>query len=98
MRAPFLSRLRHIDPQRLVRLVHLVARLVPGAHCLPRALVAQLLLRRRGLDPVLRFGVRKDAGRLDAHAWLELDGAPLLESHETLRDYTPFTPNPGAKP
>lgn len=80
-----------LTPQRIVRLVHLVSRAVPGAHCLPRALVAQLLLRRRGFDTELRLGVRKEAGgRLDAHAWLELGGVPLMESVEALKDYSAF--------
>jgi hypothetical protein len=79
-----------LTPQRIVRLVHLVSRLVPGAHCLPRSLVAQLLLRRGGFDPILRIGVRKQGHRLDAHAWLELEGAAVMEDDELLQELTPF--------
>jgi len=43
--------------------------------CLVAALAARAMLRRRGMDSVLRFGVRRGAdGRLGAHAWLEAGG------------------------
>jgi hypothetical protein len=43
--------------------------------CLVAALAARAMLRRRGIDSVLRFGVRRGAdGRLGAHAWLEAGG------------------------
>ena len=44
--------------------------------CLRHALVAGQ--RIKALDPVLRIGVaRGDGGRIDAHAWLEIDGRGL---------------------
>jgi hypothetical protein len=43
------------------------------APCLPTALVAQWMLRRRGVPSKLRLGVRRDASALAAHAWLEID-------------------------
>lgn len=47
------------------------------ATCLRQSLLVYYLLRRKGLAPGLKIGVRKDDGRLDAHAWVELDGVPL---------------------
>lgn len=48
-----------------------------GRVCLRRALVLGRLLRRRA--PVLRIGVARPPGEdLHAHAWAEVDGAPLL--------------------
>ena len=44
-----------------------------GAPCLPTALVAQSMLRRRGVASHLRLGVRRDVSGLAAHAWLEID-------------------------
>src|SRR5690349_5295110 len=44
---------------------------VPRATCLTQALAAQVLLRRHGVRGHLRFGVRSEAGRFEAHAWLE---------------------------
>ena len=43
--------------------------------CLRRSLVLTALLRRRGLPATVRFGVRRQAGPLLAHAWVECDGA-----------------------
>jgi hypothetical protein len=44
-----------------------------GAPCLPTALVAQSMLRRRGIASKLCLGVRRDGSALAAHAWLEID-------------------------
>jgi hypothetical protein len=40
--------------------------------CLPRALAAQAMLRRRGVASRLCLGVARDGAQLSAHAWLEL--------------------------
>lgn len=42
------------------------------ANCLPRALAAQAMLRRRGVASRLCVGVAREGGKLAAHAWLEL--------------------------
>ena len=42
------------------------------AECLPRALAAQAMLRRRGIASRLCFGVARDGDALAAHAWVEL--------------------------
>jgi hypothetical protein len=44
-----------------------------NAPCLPTALTAQTMLRRRGIASKLCLGVRRDATALAAHAWLEID-------------------------
>src|SRR5688500_12244795 len=44
--------------------------------CLPRALALHTLLRRNGIQTDLRIGVRREAGSLQAHAWVEHAGAP----------------------
>jgi len=73
---------------RLARLVGVAARnhLLP-LHCLERALVLQVLLRRRGIATELRIGVRREGGALDAHAWLERAGVPLGEPSSTRERY-----------
>ena len=50
------------------------------ATCLRQSLLVYWLLRRRGLDPEIKLGVRKQDGALDAHAWVELDGLALTQS------------------
>ena len=42
------------------------------AACLPRALAAQAMLRRRGVASRLCLGVAREGEALSAHAWLEL--------------------------
>ena len=46
-----------------------------GDTCLRRALVGGHVLRRR--QPGLRVGIAKVDGRIQAHAWLEIDGVSL---------------------
>jgi len=43
-----------------------------NAACLPRALAAQAMLRRRGIASRLCLGVARQDGTLSAHAWIEL--------------------------
>jgi len=43
-----------------------------GAVCLPRALAAQAMLRRRGIASRLCLGVARDGRSLAAHAWVEI--------------------------
>lgn len=60
-----------------VRAARAVTRLWPSTDtCLRRCLL--IGHRLRGLEPVLRIGVRRDAdGRFAAHSWLEFDGRSL---------------------
>jgi hypothetical protein len=62
------------------------ARHVPfKAVCLPQALAAKIMLRRRRVSAVLYFGVARAAeGPIEAHAWLlaagvEVTGYPVAE-------------------
>jgi hypothetical protein len=55
------------------------ARHVPfKAVCLPQAMAARVMLKRRGVDSVLHFGAAKGLERpLDAHAWLDAAGVEV---------------------
>jgi hypothetical protein len=62
------------------------ARYVPfKAVCLPQAMAAQVMLKRRGVKSVMHFGAAKGTDKpLDAHAWLdaagvEVTGYPVAE-------------------
>jgi transglutaminase superfamily protein len=63
-------------------------RLAPPRSCLAQALTAQVMLGRRGRPAEIRFGVRREEGRLDAHAWLECEGEVLVggEGLEVFRE------------
>ena len=61
----------------------------PGrALCLEQSLVLFVLLRRRGVGAELRLGVQPYP--FNAHAWVELDGVPLNETPETIRQFVPM--------
>ena len=79
-----------LPPEKIVWLVAVASRFVPGAHCLARSVAAQLLLARQGQLAQLHIGVRKQVGSLDAHAWLEYDDRPLFESGVHLSQFTPL--------
>lgn len=61
------------------RAVGRAARVLPVGTCLDQAATLQLLLGRDHIVTSLRIGVRKDEQALQAHAWLERDGQPVLE-------------------
>ena len=66
--------------ERLAQLTHIAGhRGLISATCLRQSLVIHTLLRRRGLRPELKLGVRKHGEQLDAHAWVELDGRALSQ-------------------
>lgn len=67
------------EVDRLVRLAAGACRGLYPARCLPRSLVVERLLVRRGAPAELRIGVRVEAGRLAAHAWVEVEGRPVGE-------------------
>lgn len=60
--------------------------------CLRQALALYFLLRRKGLDPSIKFGVAHPAGHPEMHAWVELDGSPL---DPTANAYALFAPTTG---
>src|SRR5262249_19102104 len=73
------------------RLVSLAVRHgVHPANCLQRSLALWWLLRRQGIRSELYIGTRKEAGRLDAHAWIEMEGVVLNDSSDVRHLYEPF--------
>lgn len=65
-------------PARIVWAVRRAAQVVPGASCLTQALAAQVMLARRGWASALVIGVDRGGDAFAAHAWLEIDGRPVL--------------------
>jgi hypothetical protein len=58
--------------------------------CLPRSLALCRMLRRRGYAAQVRIGVRRENDRIAAHAWVEVDGAPLGEPAAIEERFLPF--------
>ena len=81
---------RLVRAHTVARTVRSVARRTPfKAVCLPQAIAAQWMLRRRGATSRLWFGVRRpagagddNAGRLEYHAWLTVGGQCVLGGGE----------------
>jgi len=82
---------REISPDRLAHLVGIAGRhhLRPMT-CLPRSLVLQALLHRQGIEADLRIGVRREAGELRAHAWVEQAGSPVGEPADVELRFQPL--------
>jgi len=73
---------------RLVWAVIAASRRVPGATCLTQSLALHCLLTRAGHHSQLRIGANKDqAGKFQAHAWVEYNGEPLLSSAGEVASY-----------
>lgn len=79
------------EVQRHERLLLLVCRHIVEGPCLTRALVLWCLLKRRGIETTLRFGVRKHDGQLESHAWMEYQGQPLAGEAHVQQGFSPFT-------
>jgi len=59
-------------------------------NCLERSLVLCWLLERRGIGGQLRLGARKEGGRFEAHAWVEVDGSVVNDLYEPHSHFAPF--------
>ena len=74
-----------------VRMVDLAARYSPlRPNCLVRSLTLWWLLRRQGVASELHIGVRKQGDKLEAHAWLEWQGAVLNDQADIASHFSPF--------
>jgi hypothetical protein len=81
------GRTRHPLPvEQVTWAVATAARRLPGQNtCLVQALAAQTLLARHGHVTELRIGVARRGEGIEAHAWLERDGQPVLGEPDRLR-------------
>jgi hypothetical protein len=64
--------------------------------CLRRSLLLWWLLRRDGIDTVLRVGVNREGGTLHAHAWVEHRGTPLNDADDVALRFPAFDRDFGA--
>jgi hypothetical protein len=72
-------------------LVNSAAHYAPGpVTCLTRSLLLRWLLRRRGIASKLRIGVQLTEGRLDAHAWVEVEGIPINDAQDVAQRFAVF--------
>lgn len=62
----------------------------PVINCLSAALAFKLMLQRRNIHTILRFGILKDGDKLRSHAWLERDGSPVNPDDGVIQKYKTF--------
>jgi hypothetical protein len=73
---------------RAVRSVELHGPTRPN--CLERSMTLWWMLRRAGVKGELCIGARKEIGRFEAHAWVELGGQVLNDGAEVHEHYVRF--------
>ena len=61
-----------------------------SATCLHRTLTLWWMLRRRGIDSVVRIGAAQTEQGMAAHAWLERGGFVLNDDADIGRRFSPF--------
>lgn len=72
-------------------MIRLAARYGAGrTSCLERSMALCWLLHRQGIAGVLCLGVRREAGRFEAHAWVEYAGRVLNDRDDVHRRFAPF--------
>jgi hypothetical protein len=77
--------------QKIARIQDGVSRhLIWHASCLEQSLVLWWQLRRRGIAAEMRIGARKEGGRFEAHAWVELGNVILNDFGEAHIHFAPF--------
>jgi Transglutaminase-like superfamily len=79
-----------IEPSTVAWAVTAAATRFPFWHtCLVKALVTDLMLRRRGMPSSIFVGVRRgQIESIDAHAWVESGGAVVIGALDDLGDFT----------
>jgi ribosome-associated translation inhibitor RaiA len=91
------SRPEH-DPSLVSKDAALAGRIVNAADqyglvhpsCLAKSVTLWWLLARQGISSYLRIGIRKVDEKMEAHAWVERDGATLNQSDEHHHHYAAF--------
>ncbi len=76
----------------LARITHISARHnVYKANCLKQALLIWFLLGRRSISSEIKIGMQKDPDcTFSAHAWVECNGEPLIDSKDTIDRFSAF--------
>lgn len=79
------------NPDLIVRMVRAAVRHgLSHPTCLQESLALWWLLGRHGITSELRVGVRKEAAKFEAHAWVECGGVALNEPEAMHEHYSAF--------
>lgn len=78
--------------ETIPRAVELASRRMPiPFSCLERAVVCHVMFDATGASSELRLGVDKTGRQLNAHAWVERDGAVVIGDIDDLDRYRPLS-------
>jgi hypothetical protein len=78
-----LRRVRGDTAEEVISAVETAARRLPWRNvCIHKGIAAQRMLRRRGLDATLHYGIGNGGNALAAHVWVSLDGVPVIGGEE----------------
>ena len=89
----FLRRKSCAQGKSIAKLVDALANRVPfRAVCLQRGLALQWMLRRRGLDAILHYGIKIKPEGLEAHVWVSLDGEVVIGApqHQSFKEVAQY--------
>jgi hypothetical protein len=77
------------SPRQVAWAVGVAADYLPGQYkCLPRAYAAHVLLAHHGHRSEVRVGVARDErGKVEAHAWVECEGATVLGQVQNMQRF-----------
>lgn len=76
---------------QLVGLVEMASSVFPRNRCLVRSMLMLWLLRTRGERAEVVLGVRKRAGKFEAHAWTRSDAGIIGEPADAIADFAVMT-------
>ncbi len=73
-----------------------VAEVLSRTHenCLTNAYIAWSMMEARGIDASLRVGVRNAIGVVEAHAWVDVDGATVYDPGAQSPSFSAFDEDP----
>jgi Transglutaminase-like superfamily len=84
-------------PERVVAITFIARRIyrvrpfLRRDNCLERSLLTYRFLAMEGMQPSLVVGARKSDEQIRGHAWVTLDGQPLMDGHQKVDQFTPIT-------
>lgn len=88
-----------LEAHKLARIIHIAARHnIYQTNCLKQSLLLWFLLGKRLISSEIKFGIEKlTDSQLNAHAWVECGGQPLIDSRDSLDKFAVFENGPNTK-
>jgi transglutaminase superfamily protein len=84
-------------PERVVAITFLARRIyrvrpfLRRDNCLERSLLTYRFIAMAGMEPSLVVGARKSDEQIQGHAWVTVEGQPLMDGHEAPEQFTSLT-------